>query len=516
MLYTNESTVEYQLHSQERKRTTQQAETPNLRERRTVVAEAVQAFREYRSKLIYDTDVLTLIQQRGAIPFDQWMNAVLYGPDGYYTSGRCGINNGDFTTVVRDPMHVAAFYAAIREHLIGQSIENEEPRVLSVAAGVGNFEQHFLGMHKYYKAMHPELALPASTTLYSLDISEENLRKHANFSGHTTSEALQSFFSVIDNTVVFRGEKSDSEEAPFSIPVQVLKELCSMYDCAGTIVTETEYEEYYSLHILPYLRKKIDDKTYNFLCNHPEYIEHLAPFFTQHFDIPIAGSGFELPFDRNTLDVVFSNELHDAHPSKIFVVNPETDDYEELFVTYDADSQKFVFEMRPIDPAIKPMLTLKMTYVNEQDPATSAGSLPLLQLPNQEQREYLVVNMPSVLYFLEAARVLNSGGMIIEGDYTIANRVGSHTIYGLERIRAGSKNGNYYDLLDHPNIGYYQDPWGDITTDANPGFLAWLAPVLGLQPLFFEDQMSFTKLRTGSNPSQKFNENFQVFAFVKK
>lgn len=515
MLYTNESTVEYQLHSQERKRTTQQAETLNLRERRALLVEAAQAFREYRSKLVYDIHVLALIQQRGAIPFDQWMNAVLYGPDGYYTSGRCGINNGDFTTVVRDPTHVAAFYAAIREHLTDQSIENGEPKVLSVAAGAGNFERHFLGMHKYYKAMHPELALPASTTLYSLDISEENLRKHTNTSGHTNSENLQSFFSVTDNTVVFRGGESESEGAPFSIPVQVLKELCSMYDCAGTIVTEPEYEEYYSLHILPYLRKKIDDKTYNFLCNHPEYVEHLAPFFTQHLGISIAGSAFELPFGRNSLDVIFSNEFHDAHPSKIFVVNPETDDYEELFVTYDADSQKFVFEMHPVDAVAKAMLALKQAYVDEQDQLTEAGSLPMMQFSG-ENKEYLVVNMPSVLYFLEAARVLNSGGMIIEGDYTIANRVGSHTIYGLERIRAGSKNGNYYDLLDHPNIGYYQDPWGDITTDANPGFLAWLAPVLGLQPLFFEDQMSFTKLRTGSNPSQKFNENFQVFAFVKK
>ncbi|MBP7774586.1 hypothetical protein KA078_02225 [Candidatus Woesebacteria bacterium] len=509
-----DSPSRFQLEQRAQKVAAQEAERLNIRERRQMVAEALVAFREYKTQLVYDTDVLTLIQEQGSIPFDVWMNAVLYGPDGYYTSGRCKINDGHFTTVVDDPTHVAAFYAAMREHLADQEIDEKNGvDILSVAPGGGDFERHFSGMHRYLQLIHPELALPSNTRLYSLDISETNLRNDIEFSGRFSLTNLRYPYFAKDDVVDFFREDGPQEGPPFSVPIQVMKDMCSLYDCAGTIINESEYKEYYSLYILPYLQSKIDDRTYNFLTDHPEYIVRLAPFFAQSITTPIAGSGFELPFGRNTLDVIFSNEFHDAHPSKVFVVNPETDDFEELFVTYDAESQKFVLEMRSIDPAIKPMLTLKMAYVDEQDPATSAGSLPLLRLPNQEQREYLVVNMPTVSYFVEIARALKSGGMIIEGDYVQSTEHEGKTSYNLEQIRTPAGDG-YGWLLDH--MDRYNPPWYDVTTDMNPGFLLWLAPALGLMPLLVENQSKFTNERAGRTHSWRFDDKFQVVAFVKK
>ncbi len=62
----------------------------------------------------------------------------------------------------------------------------------------------------------------------------------------------------------------------------------------------------------------------------------------------------------------------------------------------------------------------------------------------------------------------------------------------------------------------YNPPWYDVTTDMNPGFLLWLAPALGLMPLLVENQSKFTNERAGRTHSWRFDDKFQVVAFVKK
>ncbi len=300
----------------------QQAEVLSMHEKRQLLVEALAAFRECRTQLVYDQDVLTLIQEQGSIPFDVWMNAVLYGPDGYYTSGRCRINGGDFNTVVDDSNHVAALYMAMQEHLATQEkgTNKKTTNILSVAPGAGDFERHFLGLHTYLQQTTPELALPLDTRLYSLDISERSLIKMKTQTNERFSlENLSYPYFPKDERIDFCKEFEQHDGPLFSVSIQVMKEMCSSYDCAGTILSESEYADYYQLYILPYLKDRIDDVTYSYLCDHPEYIRRLAPYFERSVSIPIAGSGFELPFGNASLDIIFSNEFHSTHPSKVFI-----------------------------------------------------------------------------------------------------------------------------------------------------------------------------------------------------
>lgn len=511
ILDTDLTPTAFRKESQEQKRVQTEVDALNLRERRRLIVEALSSFRECQKEWDYDTDVLTLIKERGGIPFDVWMNAVLYGKDGYYSSGRCKINSGDFITVVNDAVHVSAFYFAIHDHLSQLEHPPEHPKILSVASGAGDLERNFLAIHTYAQQVMPDSALPKDMTLYSLDFSEKNLLKQRT-NTRFPLEQLPPYYRVKDRDIAFYEQATAGPEAQplFCLDMDVLTDLCKKFDCVGTIVTAEEYSRYYDQYILPYLEQKVDEKTYQFLKDDFSHIFTLAPYFSSFSGVPVTGSGFELPFGRGSLDVMITNEFHDALPSKLFVAplnSQDSQDFRELFVTYDESANAFSFEPRPVEEKARAILDFKLQYVREKP-------YDIVPYSSALKTDYLVVNMASVQYLVEAARSIKSGGLLIEADYTIKGRGEEGDLHLNEQLRFRPPgSGQYASLLDQ--IAEYQPPWTDVTTDMNAGFLAWAGEVLGLQVAWDESQGRFTQTRSG-NSADYFDDAFHCIAFVKK
>lgn len=461
-------------------------------EKRRMLAEAVDAFRETQKAWSFDKDVIQLIAERGSIPFDVWMNSVLYGPDGYYTSGRCKINSGDFSTITSDPEHVMAFYFAIVNYLLERGRESPEHSLVSVASGAGNFEELFSQIHRYAATADPEYALPVDTHLMSVDISEKNL---VNQLTDRTTKQLE----LIHNTFITEGDAimvNDSIKVPFSL----LWDVCKKFDCVGSLITEGEYRTYYQNHILPYLKTHASPEVYACLASEMTLFRVLAPFFTSTASTLVAGSAFELPFARGSVDTVFSNELHDAFPSKVFVADVDKNEFEELHVGYDHEHNIFTLLIKPLDPVAQKMLDLKLRYVCDQ--RTPVPFSPELK------KDFLVVNGASLAYMLEAARVLKPGGLLINADYVPHGDTKNNELLRLQY------NDDWVNLFS--NISYYTAPWLDVTTDMNAAFLEWLAEAMGLTHRTTMNQKDFTQSMTGVKGGIELSDSFVCQFFEKK
>lgn len=497
-------------------------------ERRRMVAEALVAFREYKKQWSFDTDVFTLIKERGSIPFDVWMNAVLYGPDGYYTSGRCKINGKDshFTTVVGNSDQIAAFYFAMVDHLHALKNTDEHYRVLSVAPGAGDFEHHFSGIHKYLTQKYPNMALPTDTLLFSLDVSEPNLT--LQIEGRFSFNDLPWPFKVKDGVVESDEEfqKYDRQQYHFSVPITILQEVCTLFDCEGVLVRELDLYEYYEEKVFPFLKSRINEKSYEFITAMPVYLSKIARFFSRPMSTPIAGSALELPFARGSMDAIFSNEFHDAQPSKIFVADPGSNNFEELCVTYDEVNKVFVFKTKPVAEEVKPVLDLKLAFIAEHLSRLKISSAHKKRLPLNFKRriptssalgkDYIVVNMASLQYLQQVARVMKPNALLIEADYVAQVDMSDFGVPDIdlnsESMRAQLVGKQYGFLLDQ--LAEYQPPWVDVTTEMNHAFISWVAETLSLKSQFIETQDEFADRLIGG-AKKKHPEGFKVVAFRK-
>lgn len=475
-------------------------------EKRRLIVDALQAFRESQKQWSTTESAIEYIRAHGPIPVDQWWFMVLYGKDGYYSSGRAEINVGDahFFTVVNEPRQVGAFYFALSRYLRTAFPEENNKTVVSAASGMGDFEEHFYNIHKHASTVTPENALATQLHLCAVDVSENNLLKQASHRNYQLDGFVPPFY-ITDTHVAYHPNETEPTTW-IEIERSLLLELCTTYDCVGELLSDKEYRQYYQEFIRPFLCTRIDSTLLSFIDVDPSFIRVLAPNFTRPVVDKVVGSAFDLPFAAQSVHAVFSNELHDAFPSKVFVTAMDFYAFEELYVGYDAAQGLFTLESRPVSPQSQALLDVRFQEIKEKHS----------QLPFSPElaKRFLVVNTGTLQYMAEAARVLKPGGVLMDADYT--QLVGDEVTSGGLRVQTSSHWHSFFEAISD-----YKPPWLDVTTDMDPCFMNWVADALDLELMLYETQENFCLKEVGwyarmANPATKVHESFKVLAYRKK
>lgn len=318
--------------------------------------------------------LIDVIQQRGSIPFHMFMAHVLYGKDGYYSSGRARPNDGHFGTPSGDFISIYSLLSHGYKEL------SDWPTTMAIlGSGRGHFEHHTIRSETVNTGLYP---FP-EPTLFSVDYSHELLKTH------TYPETIEQF---------------------------------------------------------KYFTRPRDER---------------SPIHK------VSASVMQLPFSANSLDIIQSVELFDSLPPVCFLVG-KFGTVLQPHVTYQDGAFKIVYT--PMDQSLKPLLTLKQTYIRKHN-----------QTPPEIGRYQLITcNMNAVHVLSEISRVLRPGGVTAITDYVDENPEGNFLDYPY--FAAYNKKGKLaWDQYVFESIYKYTFPYQDMSVQTEPLFFAWIGQVYGLE-----------------------------------
>lgn len=156
---------------------------------------------------LQEKDVKEIIAKYGPITVKDWMYCVLYGKDGYYSSGRAKINTGDFVTAVSYLPDVSAFTKDILSNL---QTKNDQPVVVSVASGGGEFDRNFQTVIKTdFPDQHPKL-VSLDYSLQLLKQQKEKVENEDDQAQRTTASATEIPLKTGSVDAVFSNELHDA------------------------------------------------------------------------------------------------------------------------------------------------------------------------------------------------------------------------------------------------------------------------------------------------------------------
>ena len=408
----------------------------------------------------FGRDVMEVIGERGPIPIDKWMSHVLYGRDGYYSSGRARINRGDFSTVVGFPRDGLA----ITNMMFKELGPRRRVRVLSVASGNGDFDRYFgflVGRDRKYGAVE----------LVTMDYSPALLwaRDRMRLSRVVSGSDYADYTMRIGQNGVMEVLREEKEHLLLS-PKEV-KQMTAMLGeirLAGNGRSETDT----STTFLDRLRRfgwssEKRGAAFEFmgaadLSSVVDFLVFAAEVDNDRTTRRLAGSAEAIPLPPNSVDVVFSNELIDAMPPKGYVV--KSGEVWRTLVGLDSEGRFCLVYDRAAGADLE-LAKMRIKQMKQVGLVAQNGSV-------------VTVNVGAVKYVKSCASVLRKGGVMITGDYTDRKETEGGVRY-LDRFRA-QRHRHVWEYVDDM-IGDYLPPYLDVTVNMDPVFLRWAGESYGLR-----------------------------------
>jgi hypothetical protein len=301
--------------------------------------------------------VKEVIAEKGPIPIRDWMRGILYGPDGYYTSGKAEINKqeGHFETTVGYPSHVYSYIKTILKELPHDTLH---PSIVVVGSGNGDFERSLRYVQERDADLRRQIRSMGGINLTSIDISENLL---------LLQNRGDSSFILNFGSYVARGDQNiglifTTNREPV---LQLSRtELQDLFEGISFFSSNRKIDFRKGKEIEEKIWEKIQDNAQkaglNDQCKILQSIigsdtNSLSDLLTNTAVFPssdiienaVQGDANNLKLPDSSIDAIFSNELHDALPPHGYWV-----DNNEIFAIHiglDPVTQKFTLHFDPAE-----------------------------------------------------------------------------------------------------------------------------------------------------------------------